>query len=244
LVLQGHHLLSTRTSTLLNRLMIETTPQERTALLVLALLLMAGAAGRHAVHRADLRSRLQYSSESADTLNTGSRSPLMERVEQELERSRTRQTPLQPGEKLDPNQATADELARLPRIGPALAERIVAHRRSVGPFRTAADLRSVSGIGPAMLAAVEPHLDFSRAPPDVSRRSPRGSGSSPGAIDFNRASADELETISGIGPVIAGRIVHYRSENGPFRSFADLEKVAGIGARLRERLQSAGRIGP
>ncbi|MQA91541.1 MAG: hypothetical protein GEU90_15175 [Gemmatimonas sp.] len=228
--------------------MLETTPQERMALLVLAVLLMAGAAGRHAVHRADMQTRLQYTSESSDTLNHGSGSSLHEAVEQEVRRERVRQTPLSEGETLDPNRATADELVRLPRIGPALAERIVAHRTTVGRFRTVADLQAVNGIGPALQAAIEPHLDLGRPPPPSSSRAPPSSSAggrgSARAVDFNLATAHELQSLPGIGPAIAARIAQYRDENGRFTSFDDLERVSGIGPALRERLQEVGRIAP
>ena len=51
-----------------------------------------------------------------------------------------------------------------------------------------------------------------------------------GPIAINRASAKELEALDGIGPVLAGRIVTYRSANGPFTTVEDLLKVSGIGA--------------
>jgi competence protein ComEA len=53
--------------------------------------------------------------------------------------------------KLNVNLASAEELERLPGIGPALAARIVAHREAHGPFRTVDDLLRVSGIGPKTL---------------------------------------------------------------------------------------------
>ncbi|QCR19462.1 ComEA family DNA-binding protein [Agrococcus sp. SGAir0287] len=58
------------------------------------------------------------------------------------------------------NQASIDELDTLPRIGPALAAAIVAHRDEHGPFGSIDDLDAVSGIGPAMLAALEPLVAF------------------------------------------------------------------------------------
>jgi competence protein ComEA len=51
-----------------------------------------------------------------------------------------------------------------------------------------------------------------------------------GPIAINRASAKELEALDGIGPVLASRIVTYRSANGPFAAVEDLLKVSGIGA--------------
>ena len=51
-----------------------------------------------------------------------------------------------------------------------------------------------------------------------------------GPLAINRASAKELEALDGIGPVLAARIVTYRSANGPFATVEDLLKVSGIGA--------------
>lgn len=54
------------------------------------------------------------------------------------------------------NSATASELEELPRIGEALASRIVAWREENGPFRTIDDLGNVSGIGEKMLETLRP----------------------------------------------------------------------------------------
>ena len=54
------------------------------------------------------------------------------------------------------NQASADELARLPRVGPSLAGKIVAHREQHGPFKRTEDLMEVKGIGEKMFATLKP----------------------------------------------------------------------------------------
>lgn len=50
-----------------------------------------------------------------------------------------------------------------------------------------------------------------------------------GKIDINTATQTELETISGIGPSTALKIVEYRKENGTFSSIEDIKNVPGIG---------------
>jgi competence protein ComEA len=59
-------------------------------------------------------------------------------------------------------------------------------------------------------------------------------------IDLNRADAEVLQTVKGIGPKLAGAIVGYRESNGPFRRLEDLLLVKGVGpakfANLRDRL--------
>jgi competence protein ComEA len=59
------------------------------------------------------------------------------------------------------NQASTDELARLPRVGPSLAGKIVAHRSQNGPFKRTEDLMEVKGIGEKMYAVLKPYLTTS-----------------------------------------------------------------------------------
>lgn len=54
---------------------------------------------------------------------------------------------------------------------------------------------------------------------------------------FNQMSQNQLETINGVGPVLAKRILDYRAEHGPFKSFKDLDKVKGIGPKLLEKIK-------
>ena len=49
-------------------------------------------------------------------------------------------------------------------------------------------------------------------------------------INLNRATPDDLQNLDGIGPVLAGRIVEFREENGPFTSIHDLADIDGIGS--------------
>ena len=58
------------------------------------------------------------------------------------------------------NRASAEELCALKGVGPKLAERILAYRRAQGFFKSAADLRKVSGIGEKKAAGILPFVIF------------------------------------------------------------------------------------
>lgn len=55
-----------------------------------------------------------------------------------------------------------------------------------------------------------------------------GSGET-GLVNLNSADADLLETLPGIGPATAAKIIQYRNENGLFKKTEDLMNVSGIG---------------
>jgi competence protein ComEA len=230
------------------------TPQERLALGVAALLLAAGAAARV------LTAGPPPAELSGAPGVERSASALAKDVEASVEKEERRSTPLAPGEIIDVNTASADELDRLPKVGPAVAQRIVDRRTSRGPFRTLADLDSVPGVGPAMLAAARPHVnlrpapvapstrgsfqsaasvaDWDRSPEKVTKAPP---ASSDALVNVNTASVEELMTLPNVGEVLAKRIVERR----PFRSLEEMaDSVPGIGASTLERLRSRARVTP
>jgi competence protein ComEA len=75
-------------------------------------------------------------------------------------RTEARAQPLAAGERVDVDRAPAEELQRLPRIGPVLARRIVEERQAHGPFGSLEALRRVTGIGPRMLRDLETRVSF------------------------------------------------------------------------------------
>ena len=61
-------------------------------------------------------------------------------------------------------------------------------------------------------------------------------------VNINRATAGQFDSLDGIGPVIAKRIVEYRKVNGPFTSIEDLQKVSGIGVAKFAQIKSKLRV--
>jgi competence protein ComEA len=74
------------------------------------------------------------------------------------------------------------------------------------------------------------------APPTAG--APPGTG---GPVDLNRATAEELDTLPGVGPATAKAIIDHRTKNGRFRTVDDLLEVHGIGesklADLRDKVK-------
>jgi competence ComEA-like helix-hairpin-helix protein len=165
---------------------------------------------------------------------------------------------------IDLNRANAEDLDAVPGLGPALAQRIIDYRQAHGPFKQIEDLREVSGIGPQNLQKLKPFLGLGRPeamPPPAGEASittgesvsgthlDSREGQLPGrksdlqpktpgrVIDPNRSSQEDLETLPGIGPVLAKRIIDYRRAHGPYKKIADLRKVSGIGPKKLEKIK-------
>ena len=57
-------------------------------------------------------------------------------------------------------------------------------------------------------------------------------------VNINTATAEELETLPGVGASTAQKIVQNRTEQGPFTSKEDLMRVSGIGKKKYAKLES------
>jgi competence ComEA-like helix-hairpin-helix protein len=147
---------------------------------------------------------------------------------------RQQERPLGPNERIDVEHASAAELARLPGIGPALANRIVADRQSHGAFGTIAGLRRVRGVGPALIDRIRAHLSFGGVSAEAQITS------LPDMVDVNLATVADLVGLPGIGLVRARAIVAFRDSAGPFRQIEELKRVPGFPASLLRQL--AGRV--
>jgi len=124
---------------------------DKRAALMLACLALAGAGVRYFLSPspASPPGDVQLQSSSASRPNA-----LRETARRAAQLSR----PLLPGEKIDLDKADVSEITRLPRVGPALAQRIVAWRTQHGPFGSLARLDTVPGVGAKLLDAIRPFV--------------------------------------------------------------------------------------
>ncbi len=63
-------------------------------------------------------------------------------------------------------------------------------------------------------------------------------------ININTATQSELESLPGIGPTLAQRIIEYRETNGYFQTIEDIKKVSGIGNKKFEAIKDLITVGP
>jgi competence protein ComEA len=166
--------------------------------------------------------------------------------------------------RIDLNKASRAELLQLQGVGPALADRIIAHREEHGGFTTVEELGKVHGIGPATLAKLRPWVCVSmedRDPPaplaqapirkptraptepsDMHRTSGKKETTLSSTLDVNRATQEELQRLPGIGPKMSQRILDERAR-APFKSVDDLRRVSGIGPKTLDKLRPYVRVG-
>lgn len=117
------------------------------------------------------------------------------------------------------------ELPALSRVADA-----VAAAGGVRPGASLGGLNLAAEVGDGEMVVVP-------GPGEATDGSEGGGGPAGGLIDVNRADAAILETLPGVGPVLAERIVAYREEHGRFETIEDLLDVSGVGERKLESLR-------
>src|SRR6267378_816162 len=130
---------------------------DRRAALLLACLALAGAVVRHVLSPSP-------NAPPGDVQLQSSSAPRDNALRETARRAAQLSRPLLPGERIDVDRADVSEITRLPRVGPALAQRIVAWRTEHGPFGSLSRLDSVSGVGQKLLDAILPFASFSGIP--------------------------------------------------------------------------------
>ncbi len=124
---------------------------DRRAALMLALLALTGAGVRYLLSPSP-------DTPPGDVRLQSSTEPRPGGLRETARRAAQLARPLLPGERIDLDHADVSEITRLPRVGPALAQRIVAWRAEHGSIGTLARLDSVPGVGAKLLDAIRPFV--------------------------------------------------------------------------------------
>jgi DNA uptake protein ComE-like DNA-binding protein len=117
--------------------------------------------------------------------------------------------------KIDINQATQEDLIKLYGIGPALSERILKNRESLGGFLSMEQMQFIWGLSPEVIENLNKHFIVT-SEPKLNK------------IDVNNASRKELAKFPYFNYSIAKEIVTYRSMNGEIKNIEDLTKIKGL----------------
>lgn len=110
-------------------------------------------------------------------------------------------------------------------------------------INSAKDFQKVTGVSDSLLASISPYFKF----PDwvieaEKKKSEVKVTTSISVSDLNKAEAEELQKVNGIGEVLAHRIVNYRTKIGGFRSELQLKDIYGLNYETREKIQRQFRI--
>jgi competence protein ComEA len=101
----------------------------------------------------------------------------------------------------------------------------------------AAPLKDGMKIDIPVIAPEKEAQDVAAPSTDLNPSQPSSSGTIIGKININLASEADLDTLPGIGPALAKRIIAYRESHGPFQSMEDIQDVSGIGPAIFERIK-------
>lgn len=153
---------------------------------------------------------------------------------------------------LSPSSAPSGGISLSSAGGPDIVVDVAGAVRRPGVYRLPAGARVIDAIdragGPADRAMLE-GINRAAQLTDgqqvmVPERGPGGAiamtgiGAVDGPISLGSATVEQLETIDGIGPVTAGKIVEYRDQHGGLASVDQLDQVSGIGPATMESLRA------
>lgn len=104
-------------------------------------------------------------------------------------------------------------------------------------YQRPAAASTVAAEAPEALEEPEaPEAPEEPAAPEEAETEPEGMAS---RVNLNTADAAALESLPGIGPALAQRIIDYRTANGPFQTTAEIQDVRGIGAGIYAKIKDS-----
>lgn len=136
--------------------------------------------------------------------------------------------------KFDPNVVSPTQLEQM-NFPPFIISRIMKYRNSGGEFRTKEDLKKIYGLSPNLYAKVEKYIVLKEPVQIENKVYPEKTVLN---LNLNLADSAGLESLQGIGPVFAKRIITYREALGGFIGIQQLKEVYGMTDDIYEKIRS------
>jgi competence protein ComEA len=138
---------------------------------------------------------------------------------------------------IDPNTASLEDLI-LTGFSMRISRTIIRYREKGGRFRTPDDLKKIYGLTPELFQSVAPYIRINDNLPSKIKPITE----LPATININTADSVLFEKLPGIGPVLARRIIRYRTVLGGYCSTDQIREVYGVTdslfLRIREQLEA------
>lgn len=130
--------------------------------------------------------------------------------------------------RFDPNSASPEIWKRLG-VNEKTASNILKYRARGGRFRKADDLEKIWGLDSQLVADLKEYAVFTTVESPAADRFPLREYQRPAKkVEINEADSAEFESLPGIGPKLASRIVQYRNSLGGFYTLEQLKEVYGL----------------
>jgi len=126
----------------------------------------------------------------------------------------------------DPNDVSKDDLKKM-NLSFAIINTLDKYRNKGGQFKSKEDLKKIYGLTDSIYAILEEFIQLKRkeeADPYIKSK-PLATIS---FFDINTSSAEELQSLKGIGPVLSTRIVKFRDKLGGFHSIDQVKSTYGL----------------
>lgn len=124
------------------------------------------------------------------------------------------------------------------------APRVFMEEAAPEPVQAVADVPAVSGSSEAGEGSPQKASPTTASAATPVQRPVQAPSRRTGPLDLNRASAEEIDALPGVGAVLAQRVIAYRKSAGEFLSIDDLRRVKGIGAKKLARLRPLIMVSP
>jgi DNA uptake protein ComE-like DNA-binding protein len=131
----------------------------------------------------------------------------------------------------DPNTVTGEDLLKLG-FSPKISRIILNYRAKGGRFETPEDLQKIYGITQDQYNEIASFVRISHTLSTSGTNTSFGTWEDEGLLDINQADSAMFEKLPGIGPVLARRIIRYRTMLGGFYSIHQIKEVYGISDSL------------